>query len=67
MSTMPPEPEAASHASAGGYDQARASHDQRQVAEGFGADAGRYDRARPTYPADLVQRIIAASPGRHVL
>ena len=34
------------------------------MAEGFGADPGRYDRARPTYPADLVDRIIAASPGR---
>jgi len=67
MSTLPSGPEAASHASAGGYDQAQTSHLQRQVAEGFGADAGRYDRARPTYPADLVDRIIAASPGRDVL
>jgi SAM-dependent methyltransferase len=32
-----------------------------------GADTGRYDRARPTYPADLVNRIIAASPGRDIL
>jgi SAM-dependent methyltransferase len=39
----------------------------RQVAEGFGADAGRYDRARPSYPADLIDRIVAASPGRDVL
>jgi SAM-dependent methyltransferase len=38
-------------------------HEQRKVAESFGADAGRYDRARPTYPAALVDRIIAASPG----
>ena len=45
----------------------RPSHAYRQVAEGFGADAGRYDRARPTYPADLVDRIIAASPGHDVL
>jgi SAM-dependent methyltransferase len=45
----------------------RPTHAYRQVAEGFGADAGRYDRARPTYPADLVDRIIAASPGRDVL
>ena len=45
----------------------RPSHAYRQVAEGFGADAGRYDRARPSYPADLVDRIIAASPGRDVL
>jgi len=43
------------------------AHLQRQVAEGFGADAGRYDRARPTYPGDLVDRIIAPSPGRDVL
>src|ERR1700722_2195123 len=45
----------------------RPSYQYRQVAEGFGADAGRYDRARPAYPADLVDRIIAASPGRDVL
>jgi SAM-dependent methyltransferase len=55
MTTLPSEP--------GGIDPARALHLQRQVAEGFGADAGRYDRARPTYPADLLDRIIAASPG----
>ena len=42
-------------------------HLQRQVAEGFGADAGRYDRARPSYPAGLVERIVAASPGRDVV
>ena len=66
MATLPSEPEGTSQA-AGGYDRTRASHLQRQVAEGFGADAGRYDRARPTYPADLVDRIIAASPGRDVL
>jgi len=67
MTTLPSEPEGTSRAGAGGYDRAQASHLQRQVAEGFGADAGRYDRARPTYPADLVDRIIAASPGRDVL
>jgi SAM-dependent methyltransferase len=44
-----------------------ALHLQRNVAEGFGGDAGRYDRARPSYPAGLVDRIIAASPGRDVL
>jgi SAM-dependent methyltransferase len=44
-----------------------AIHLQRQVAEGFGADAGRYDRARPSYPAGLIGRIVAASPGRDVL
>jgi SAM-dependent methyltransferase len=43
------------------------THRQRQVAESFGADAGRYDRARPSYPAVLVDRIVAASPGRDVL
>jgi SAM-dependent methyltransferase len=46
---------------------AAALHGQRQVAEGFGADAGRYDRARPSYPAALIGRIVAASPGRDVL
>jgi SAM-dependent methyltransferase len=60
MTTLPPEPsEPASPAPGAG-----SSHLQRQVAEGFGADAGRYDRARPTYPAGLVERIVAASPGR---
>src|SRR5215469_2345211 len=43
------------------------THRQRQVAESFGADAGRYDRARPSYPAALVDRIVAASPGHDVL
>ena len=67
MVTLPSEPERTAETGTGGYDRAQASHLQRQVAEGFGADAGRYDRARPTYPADLVDRIIAASPGRDVL
>ncbi|HEY6787903.1 MAG TPA: class I SAM-dependent methyltransferase [Trebonia sp.] len=67
MTTLPTEPEGAPEAGTGGYDRAQASHLQRQVAEGSGADAGRYDRARPTYPAGLVDRIIAASPGRDVL
>lgn len=43
------------------------SHLQRQVAESFGADAARYDRARPSYPGALVDQILAASPGRHVV
>jgi SAM-dependent methyltransferase len=63
MTTLPPE-------SSGPGSPATADdapHRQRQVAEGFGADAGRYDRARPTYPADLVERIVAASPGRDVV
>ena len=42
-------------------------HRRRQVAESFGSDAGRYDRARPSYPAALVERIVAASPGPGVL
>jgi SAM-dependent methyltransferase len=42
-------------------------HRHRQVAESFGGDAGRYDRTRPPYPGALVERIIAASPGRDVL
>ena len=67
MTTLPSEPEGTRQVGSGSYDRARASHLQRHVAEGFGADAGRYDRARPTYPADLVDRIIAASPGRDVL
>jgi SAM-dependent methyltransferase len=67
MVTLPPGPEGAAATCTGRNDRARASHLQRQVAEGFGAAAGRYDRARPTYPADLVDRIIAASPGRDVL
>jgi len=37
------------------------------VAESFGADAARYDRARPSYPAALVDRIVAASPGHRVV
>ena len=63
MTTLPPE-------SSGPGSPATAAdppHLQRQVAEGFGADAGRYDRARPTYPAGLVERIVAASPGRDVV
>jgi len=63
MTTLPSEPEGAPEAVLA----ASALHTQRQVAEGFGADARRYDRARPTYPADLVERIVAASPGRDVL
>ncbi len=37
------------------------------MAEGFGSDASRYDRARPEYPAELVQRILASSPGLDLL
>jgi SAM-dependent methyltransferase len=42
-------------------------HQARHVAESFGADPERYDRARPRYPQALVERIVAASPGRSVL
>jgi SAM-dependent methyltransferase len=42
-------------------------HEQRETAESFGAEAGRYDRARPSYPAALVERILAAAPGRDLL
>src|ERR1700739_3880268 len=68
MPTLPSEPEKAPAAAAWpSPPSGQPSHTHRQVAEGFGADAGRYDRARPTYPADLLERIIAASPGRDFL
>src|SRR5487761_7207 len=62
MTTLPPGSSSGPAATTTG-----SSHLERQVAEGVGADAGRYDRARPTYPAGLVERIIAASPGRDVV
>ncbi|MEV0086397.1 class I SAM-dependent methyltransferase [Saccharopolyspora sp. NPDC050642] len=37
------------------------------MAESFGVDPERYDQARPRYPDALVERIVAASPGRAVL
>lgn len=37
------------------------------MAESFGANAERYDRTRPSYPAALIDRIVASSPGRTVL
>jgi SAM-dependent methyltransferase len=43
------------------------AHQARQVAESFGAEAERYDRTRPSYPAALVDRIVAAIPGREVI
>jgi SAM-dependent methyltransferase len=43
------------------------SHQAREIAESFGTDAERYDRVRPHYPDELVQRILAASPGLKVL
>ena len=44
-----------------------ASHGQRAVAEGFGADAVGYDRARPRYPDAMVARVLASSPDGPVL
>ncbi|MFC7528435.1 class I SAM-dependent methyltransferase [Actinoplanes sp. GCM10030250] len=41
-------------------------HQQRRMAESFGVDPGRYDRTRPPYPQALVDRIVAAAPGRDV-
>ncbi len=37
------------------------------MAESFGADPERYDRTRPRYPPDLVEAIVAGSPGGDVL
>ncbi|WP_370009911.1 class I SAM-dependent methyltransferase [Nocardia cyriacigeorgica] len=42
-------------------------HRARAMAESFGTDAQRYDQARPAYPAALVARIVAQSPGLDVL
>lgn len=58
MSTLPHE---------GTPSPAPPAHRLRQVAESFGGDAARYDRTRPAYPAALIGRIVAASPGRDVL
>lgn len=58
MTTLPPEQAQYS---------AQNSHQHRDVAEAFGADAERYDRARPSYPQALIDRILAACPGRDVL
>ena len=67
MTTLPPEPEGVPAAAWPPSPGTLSSHLHRQVAEGFGADAGRYDRARPTYPAGLISRLVAASPGRDFL
>jgi SAM-dependent methyltransferase len=72
MTTLPSGPQGTPEAAAGALTQGQHGiqgppHLAREVAEGFGADAGRYDRARPTYPAELVDRVIAGSPGRDVL
>jgi SAM-dependent methyltransferase len=42
-------------------------HRDRRRAESFGADPRRYDRARPRYPTEMVERILARSPGLDVL
>src|SRR2546423_12937317 len=42
-------------------------HEARAFAESFGVDPERYDRARPGYPPELVNRIVAASPGPEFL
>jgi SAM-dependent methyltransferase len=42
-------------------------HQARELAESFGIDPARYDRARPDYPQELVERIVAASPGPDML
>ena len=42
-------------------------HHARQIAESFGNEAERYERARPAYPKAMVEAILAASPGDHVL
>jgi SAM-dependent methyltransferase len=61
MTTLPPEDSRPPLSSPRGP-----SYEQREVAESFGSDAGRYDRARPSYPAALVDRIAAVSPGTGV-
>jgi SAM-dependent methyltransferase len=58
MTTLPPEPAPAA---------VPQPHQARQIAESFGVDAARYDRTRPHYPVALVDRIVAASPGRELL
>lgn len=42
-------------------------HQARAMAESFGTDPERYDRTRPRYPQELVDRIVAASPGPDML
>ncbi|MEU2559430.1 class I SAM-dependent methyltransferase [Streptomyces longispororuber] len=61
---MPTRP---SHPTPQGPLPAPAPHQHRRLAESFGADAARYDRSRPRYPRALVDRALAASPGRDVL
>ncbi len=58
MTTIPPDPQQLSPWE---------SHHARQIAESFGSEAECYERTRPTYPKDMVNAILAASPGRGVL
>ncbi len=37
------------------------------MAESFGTDPERYDRTRPSYPQELIDRIVATSPGLDIL
>lgn len=43
------------------------AHQAREIAESFGIDPERYNRTRPRYPDALIDRLIAASPGRDIL
>ena len=38
-----------------------------RLAHSFGAEAARYDRTRPAYPQELIDRLVAASPGPRVV
>ncbi len=38
-------------------------HEHRSIAQSFGVGPERYDRARPPYPADVIDRIVAAVLG----
>ncbi|UQU67320.1 class I SAM-dependent methyltransferase [Couchioplanes caeruleus] len=42
-------------------------HREHHVSRSFGVDPDRYDRARPRYPDVVLDRIVAAAPGRHLL
>jgi SAM-dependent methyltransferase len=42
-------------------------HRARAVAESFGVDAERYDRTRPRYPQELIDAVVAGSPGTDML
>lgn len=53
MTTLPPD--------------GRHLHEQRQVAESFGAEADRYDRTRPDYPRELIEQILRGHPGADVV